>query len=544
MISKYKYFLLFFVLIVIGFFSAKYEIRIYPADSLKGRDKMNADKLGQAVNYINSMYVDSVDWKKTVESAIEGALENLDPHSVYITREDGESNDENFQGRYEGIGIQYDIIDEYINVISVMPGSPSDHVGLMAGDIITKIDGVSARGIALRDVPDKLKGPKGSKVTVTIQRSVLDEPFDAEIIRDEIPIYTIHTYFKLDEKTGYVWINRFAQNTAEELENALQDLEKQGIERLILDLRSNGGGLLRQAVEVTGKFLAGHKKVVYTRGRLSRYDVEYFSDDFGSPEVRAYPLIVLIDHGSASASEIVAGAIQDYDRGIIAGTNSFGKGLVQNEFFLNDSSRLRLTISKYYTPSGRLIQRPYKGKKIEEYYNEEAIPTDSLKLSGAEKDSLNASPIYYTAAGRKVFGGGGINPDVDIAFTSNSKLPGTAAQFIQKRVFFETSRKYIANTGHIDKSSLTKFLREFRIDPNLLANLRKTATAKGLKIDEADLIKDRDFMSNRLKAEIGRQIWGMNAYYQIILQFDNQLGEAAKLFDQNYSSVLKPPVHQ
>jgi carboxyl-terminal processing protease len=528
---KYKYFLLVFAIAVIGYLSSHYEIRIYPANTLKGEDRKRADKLRQVVYYINEMYVDSVDWNKTTQSAIEGALENLDPHSVYINREDGESNDENFQGKYQGIGIQYDVIDEFITVISVTPGSPSDHVGLMAGDKIINIGGKPAQGMAVNDVPRELKGPKGSKVTIRVLRNGLQEPFDLEIIRDEIPIFTIHTWFKLDEITGYIWVNRFAHTTADELEEALRTLEERSIKRLILDLRGNGGGLLRQAVEVAGKFLDGHKKVVYTQGRLSRFNDEYYSDDFGSSRKRDYPLIVLIDHGSASASEIVAGAIQDYDRGLIAGTTSFGKGLVQNEFVLNDSSRLRLTISKYYTPSGRLIQRPYKDRGLEEYYASDEETVDSLTIAAAPEDTITSRPVYFTASGRKVFGGGGIKPDVEIKYTSHSKSPALATQMIQKRVFFETIANYLASGRRINKAKYDEFLAGFKISPELLANLRKTAVHKGIEIGDDPFSLDVEFLQNRLKAEIARQVWGMNAYYQVILQFDNQLAEAVQLFD-------------
>ncbi len=486
--------------------------------------KRTQDKLDEVLGYVGAYYVDSVNWEQSSKGAIEGLLRTLDPHSVYFTQAEVQRNEENFQGRYQGIGIQFDIIDGYVTVISVIPGSPSEEVGLQAGDQIIRINGKDAKNITTAQVPKRLKGPRGSEVTVTIKRPGVKKPFDVDIMRDEIPIVTINTYFKVDSLTGYVWLNRFASTTADELEQALLALEKQGIKRLILDLRDNGGGFLRQAVRVAAKFIPGHRKVVYTRGRISKFDDDFYTDDFGYTKSRTYPLIVLIDGGTASASEIVAGAIQDYDRGLLVGTTTFGKGLVQNEFELNDGSRVRLTVSKYYTPSGRLIQRPYKGKSRTAYFRHEQ--EDSSKASG---DSSKVHPVFHTQAGRVVYGGGGIQPDAEVPFEYTSKSPEMVAAFMRKRIFFETAVE-LEKEHPGWKQNFNEFYRHFNINDTMLRRLKKKALSRKIAVKNKDFIRDRRYLKNRLKAEIARNVWGMDQFYRILLQYDNQLEASMKLF--------------
>ncbi|RMI08709.1 MAG: S41 family peptidase, partial [Calditrichaeota bacterium] len=310
-------------------------------------------KLLKVARLADLYYVEEVNWEEAVEGAITGMLEKLDPHSVYIPPEKVKENKESFAGKYEGIGIQFDIINGYLTVIAPIPGSPSDQLGIRSGDRIIKINGESAIGLTSDEVISRLKGPRGTAVRVTIQRPGVSEPLEFTIVRDVIPISTITAHFMVDDSTGYLAINRFAAITAREVEEKLAELEAQGMKRLLLDLRGNSGGYLHEAVKVAGKFIPGHKLIVYTRGRDGRIDEEYYADQFPRKVVRSYPLIVLIDRGSASASEIVAGAIQDHDRGLIVGENSFGKGLVQKEFSLQDGSAVRITTARYYTPSGR-----------------------------------------------------------------------------------------------------------------------------------------------------------------------------------------------
>ena len=511
-------------IILLSLIGTKISDNLFATDKNKNKAK-NEEKLNEIIKYISSFYVENVDWDDTMQGAIEGMLSKLDPHSVYIPVLEAKLNEENFEGKYQGIGIQFDVIDGYLTVIAPIPGSPSDELGLMSGDKIIKINGESAINITNNEVQSKLKGEKGTTVDITIIREGIDKELEFTITRDDIPIFTVNTYFINEDKSGYIFLSRFAKTTEQEIENAISELEQQGMQRLILDLRWNAGGYLDQAVRVAAKFVGGHKKIVYTKGRLSHFDEEYFADTFGNEKVRDIPLIVLINHASASASEIVAGAIQDYDRGLIVGTTSFGKGLVQREFPLQDESRLRLTISKYYTPSGRLIQRNYKGKRIEDYY---ADGLDSADVIISE-DSLNNRPVYFTAAGRKVFGGGGITPDIQVEYEGNSKSLDLARQFFQKRIFFETASRFSKENKYW-KKDFDKFLNEFTVDEILLNMFKEIAHTKGLEIEEKMFDNDITYIKLRLKAEIARSLWDNNKYYQTLLIEDNQYKKALTLF--------------
>jgi len=480
-------------------------------------------KIENVMRLSQAYYVDDVDWREGSGHAIEGFLSGLDPHSVYITPDEAAQNDELFEGKYQGIGIQFDIIDKYINVIAVIPGSPAQDAGLLAGDRIVAIEGESAEGISTSEVQQRLKGPKGSKVMVTIDRPGSAEPFEVELVRDEVPNYTVNTFFMADDSTGYVWLNRFASTTSDELENAMIKLERQGMKQLLLDLRNNGGGFLQQAVKVTGKFVNGRKKVVYTKGRVEQVEEEYYSDDFGKSIDRSFPLVILINGASASASEIVAGALQDYDRALIVGERSFGKGLVQNEFVLDDDSRVRLTVSRYYTPSGRLIQKPYKNRSVEDYYNGSA---DSLMA-----DSIKTNGIYYTLAGRPVYGGGGIEPDSVVEFSSGSLLPSLTQKLFEKRVFFESANSFVLNhPGYKERKAW--FIKEYRISDEDFALIVDNALQKEIEISRSQVGKDSSFIANRLKAEIARNYWSQNEFWQVLLAHDNQYARALQLFPE------------
>jgi len=513
------------ILIIWTAFLFKETINFYFLSDLSDKEKLSIKKMQEVINITQQYYVEDVDWETISSQAIEGMLHALDPHSVYFTTEEGMDNDESFDGKYQGIGIQYDVIDGYINVISVIPGSPSEKVGIYAGDIIVEIDGASAYGITNSEVPRKLKGPKETVVEVGIQRAGFDEILDFEIVRDEIPIFTVNTSFMANDSTGYIWINRFASTTADELENALITLEKQGMRQLVLDLRGNGGGFLKQSVRVVGKFISDHKRVVYTKGRLPEFEEAHYTDQYGKSIERNYPLVVLINHASASASEIVAGALQDYDRAIIAGTRSFGKGLVQHEFVLYDGSRLRLTISKYYTPSGRLIQKPYQDKSFDEYYAYENMNFDSLSYA----DSVDSASVYHTSLGREVYAGGGILPDTVIKYNSFSKSPKLTQKLFGKRLFYEVAALFAAKNKRL-KENFDYFANNYTLSEKWLKTLREKAEEKSIDFPDEVWENDRDFINGRLKAEIARNFWSQKEFWQIILQNDNQFNEALNLF--------------
>jgi carboxyl-terminal processing protease len=489
------------------------------------KEKENIEKFNEIVSYISTFYVDDVNWDDAMMGAIEGLLSELDPHSVYISSEDAMLNEENFQGKYQGIGIHFDVIDGYLTVIAPIPGSPSDKIGLLPGDKIIAINGESAINIASNDVYKKLKGPKGSSVEVTIKRVGEKEELIFTIVRDEIPISTINSSFMTPDSIAYISLGRFAKITDEEFEQALSDLSEQGMKKLILDLRWNAGGLLDQAVKLASKFLRGHEKIVYTEGRLSEFNEQFYTDSFNNEEVYDIPLIVLINHASASASEIVAGAIQDYDRGLIVGTTSFGKGLVQREYILNDNSRLRLTISKYYTPSGRLIQRPYKGKNIDQYYS---TIYDSV-FNTVDPDSMEKRPQFFTRSGRTVYGGGGITPDVEVNYISKDKRGSLTQKLSQKRLFFEVAAKYASQHAYM-KNSFQSFLDDFQTNRNLLNELKSMALKKEIEFSNSQFEDNTEYFRMRIKAEIARSLWGTEKYYQVLLLHDNQYLEAMRLF--------------
>jgi carboxyl-terminal processing protease len=490
--------------------------------SQKGQ-KANINKLEQAMKIVGNYYVDSVNFNHTVEGALNGALETLDPHSTYITREAVKRNEENFTGRYYGIGIHFSVIDHFITVLSVIPGSPAEEAGLLAGDKIIKIEGKSAKDIATAEVPKKLKGPRGSSVMVTISRRFTDD-FDISITRNKIPITTINTWFMLDKKSGYIWLNRFAHTTADEFETALIELERRGMTQLILDLRGNGGGLLQQAVKIAGKFINGNKLIVYTKGRREGANNRYFSDDFGKSIDRDYPLIILINEGSASASEIVAGAIQDYDRGLIVGERSFGKGLVQNEFTLQDNSVLRLTVSKYYTPSGRLIQKPYEGKDIAAYYHDGVDSSFSEAILKKENNET-----YYTENGRKVYGGGGIFPDSILHYKRYTKAPELTEQIVSKHLYFKAAVNLEPKLKRY-KNDFERYLNDYKISDRRLNAFYRLLVKNDISVNKNDFLEDSEYQKQRLKAEIAKIGWGYSAYYQIILQEDSQIKQSLNLF--------------
>jgi carboxyl-terminal processing protease len=521
-----RLFLIFLIFIALIYIGNMLKDQFF-TDTTQSNRAENVRKIEDVMEYVSRYYVDDVNWDEVTEKTLEYFLSQLDPHSVYISTEDVVINEENFEGKYQGIGIYYDVIEDYLTVISPIPDSPSDRVGLMAGDKIVEINGESAIGITNADVQKKLKGPKGTSVLLNVIRQGIDEPLEFTVVRDEIPIYTVTTYFITEDSTGYISLNRFAKTTEKEVEDALENMENLGMKRLILDLRSNGGGYLDQAVMIASKFISGHKKIVFTRGRISRFNNDYYSDNFTSEKVRNYPLIVLIDYGSASASEIVAGAIQDYDRGLIVGETSFGKGLVQNEFPLPDDSRLRLTISKYYTPSGRLIQRPYKGKEIEEYYRG-AFEVNESDSSEVLADSISKL-VYYTKAGREVHGGGGIRPDSIIPYQTLATSQKLLQKLFTRRIFFELGSSYAKKNAN-RWESFKDFLNNFEVSNSMLREFRELVARREVEMTDKEFMENKEFFKHRLKAEVARGIWGLDYFYRVLLEKDNQFQSARTLF--------------
>jgi carboxyl-terminal processing protease len=485
----------------------------------------------QVLRYVKAYYVEDVDSGLLVNAAIRGMLEDLDPHSNYVEPEAFARMNERNTGEYEGIGISFEMRDGWISVISAMEGGPSAHLGIRPGDRITSIEGTPAHGLSNDDVVAKLKGPKGTKVQISVQRPGVDNELQFTIVRDKIPIYSVPYSFMLDDgKTGYVYVIRFSATTSEELETALKDLEAKGMERLILDLRNNSGGLLNQAIEVADKFIDGNQVLVYTKGRIEGSSQHYYSTD--SVSHPRYPLIVLVNHGSASASEIVSGAIQDHDRGVVAGLTTFGKGLVQRQYMLEDGSALLLTVARYYTPSGRLIQRSYKNR--EEYLNhwdeEDAAQSDSLETI-AEADTAGR-PIYYTLnEHRQVRGGGGINPDIRIA--SPPDLTESESKLEQSRVYFEFAAEYSVKHPDLAKMDQAAFLKNYKVTDEMLNQLDQKALASTVvKLTADELKANREYSRKALKRELAGNIWGQAARYRVHLADDPVVAEALRHFPE------------
>lgn len=490
-------------------------------------------KFNDVLTYTQRFYIEEVDTQKLVESAINGMLNTLDPHSVYIPAKQMTSVEEEFRGDFEGIGIEFQVVNDTLTVVTPITGGPSEALGIMSGDRIVKIDGKEVIGITNEEVRNKLRGKKGTQVTVSIARTGVEGLIEYVITRDKIPLYSVDAYFMIDDKTGYVSVSRFAEQTTNELLNALSELTTEGMKQLVLDLRNNPGGYLNQAFQIADLFIEGKKKIVYTKGRRPEFSEEYFaSQKFPYENI---PLVILVNRGSASASEIVSGAVQDWDRGIIVGETTFGKGLVQRQFPLSDNSAIRLTISEYFTPSGRLIQRPYKDKNNKtEYYTElsdrEEEEGDNINHT-AEKDS--SRPTYKTNSGRIVYGGGGITPDYIVKGDTITPL---TSSLLRNNVFYLYTLSYVdANGKNINTKygdDLAKFRNEFFITESELNKFLDFAKTKGVEINEAHLKTDKEYISTRLKAQIARNYWKNEGWYSILLNADKQYKKALTLFEE------------
>ena len=501
---------------------------IYAADNIFSSTKL----LMGVLNLVNDNYVEEVQPGELIYAAIDGMLEVLDPHSSFLSKESFAEMGERFSGKFYGIGIEFDVLDGFLYVISVIDGSPSEAVGLQSGDRIVRIDGESAIGIKHDEVRQKLRGEKGTRVDVTIDRTGVDERFDVTITRDRIPIRSVRTAIMLEDHTGYIQLIRFAKTTSRELETALDELQQDGMERLILDLRGNSGGYLDQAVEVSSKFIPEGQVIVKTMGR-NRSSNQTFKSLSGVNH-RGMPLVILLDHRSASASEIVAGAVQDWDRGVIAGTRSFGKGLVQTLFaepHLTDGSALKLTTARYYTPSGRMIQRDYKNKSFEEYI-EGSFTESGEALQDEEEASGAERPVFTTAGGRAVYGDGGISPDV-LLKTPKRKYPFVIGKYRGwvpfDRACFEFANSYGVNRQDL-RDDFDTFLNEFEIDDAMLEAFKIQVRDSGLSFTEDEFNEDLDVIELQLKRSLARNLWGDEEASRVAASGDEQLQQAMQLF--------------
>jgi carboxyl-terminal processing protease len=500
---------------------------VFSGDNLLDQVRKITDVLSVTEKY----YVEDVDTQKLTEAAINGILGQLDPHSVYIPASQMQRVTEEFQGSFEGIGIEYQVLNDTLLVVAPIVGGPSEALGIQAGDKIVKINDSSAIGITQEGVQKKLRGPKGSKVRVSIVRAGINSLLNFDIIRDTVPIYTVDAAFMVDDQTGYVTVTRFGAKTHEEFLEAMTKLRNAGMKRLVLDLRGNAGGYLEQAFKMVDELMPRGRKIVYTKGRRPEANDEYISS--GAGRFVDVTLVVLVNNGSASASEIVAGAVQDWDRGLIVGETTFGKGLVQRQFDLKDGSAFRLTTARYYTPSGRLIQRPYGTDKLKyqmEAFERTETEGDNITHS-AEKDS--SRPVFKTMGGRVVYGGGGITPDYIV---KSDRLNEYTVQLRSKLVFLEFADKYLERHGAEVKAKYAgdpvAFVRDFDVTPAMLDDLLAVAKDKQIEFKKDLYEKDLPFIKAFAKAYIARSLWGNEGSSRVMLTEDVQFKKAESLFPE------------
>lgn len=486
-------------------------------------------KLQQVLQLIDRQYVDSVQQGKLVDEVLQNMLQQLDPHSYYIPAAELQAAQEPLEGSFMGIGVEFSIQRDTIVVVATIEGGPSAAMGLRAGDRIVSADSVklAGTGVTNDEVTKALRGDEGTKVTVGIVRNG-GKPFQVEITRGAIPINSVAAAFMDGDSTGYIKLNRFARTTHEEFVKAVDGLRAQGMARLVLDLRDNGGGYLNAAVGLCDELLPNGSEIVYTEGRASPRQ-DYKAD--GKGELIHLPLAVLINEGSASASEILAGAMQDNDRGLIVGRRSFGKGLVQEQIDLRDNSAVRITTARYYTPSGRSIQRPY-GNGID--YNDD-LEARYLHGELVNKDSihLDSTKAYTTLKGRTVYGGGGIMPDIFVpADTADRSSYLTELFFsgsLNRYTFDQADRHRIQLKAY---GSPEAFNTKYTVTDAQLEDLAADAVKQGVKRDPEGMARARDIIKLRVKAGIARNIWGDTGYYRVLLGDDDIYRAARKALEQ------------
>ena len=489
-------------------------------------------KLQLAEFAIANLYVDKVDETKLVEDAIISMLEELDPHSTYSDPEEVKRLNEPLQGNFDGIGIQFNMATDTLFIIQPVSGGPSEKVGILAGDRIIEVNDTVIAGVKMstEEVMRRLRGPKGSEVNVKIMRNGVKGLIPFTIKRDKIPVYSLDASYMVNEHIGYIRINRFAATTGEEFRDALHKLQKKGMKDLILDLQGNGGGYLNAAIELCDELLGKKELIVYTEGRRNPRSEFKAKGDGDFQEGR---LVVLVDEYSASASEIVTGAIQDWDRGIVVGRRTFGKGLVQRPIDLPDGSMIRLTVARYYTPSGRCIQKPYENIEqynqdlIERYNRGEMVSADSIHFP----DSLKTRTLRL---GRTVYGGGGIMPDYFIPLDT-TMYTDYYLDLRNKGAIVQENLKLIdrhRNEWIKKYKTFDRFNRDFEITEEMLSELVETGKNTGAKYDEAQYLTALPLIKTQLKALIARDLWDMSEYFQVINELSDSMKKAIELLEK------------
>ena len=556
--------------------------------SAQNNDTAHFRRIEQVDDYIEKYYVETPDYKRIGEKAITAMLAELDPHSTYIAAKDVQRTNEGLQANFEGVGIAFQIVDDTISVTEVIIGGPSEKVGLQIGDKLLTVDDTTAtfKGVNNRFVFNHLRGKKGTQVKLSVKRNGIDQPLNFTIVRDKVPIYSVDTYFMLDDEVGYIRLARFARTSVSEVHNAINKLKKQGMKRLVFDLRGNGGGYLDIAVGVANQLLEAGRLVVYTEGLKSPRQ-NFYTRRGGS--YTSGPLVVLVDEYSASASEIVSGAVQDWDRGVIVGRRTFGKGLVQRMFEIYDGAQIRLTTARYYTPSGRCIQKPYDDG-TEAYHRELQHRYEHSELTNADSISYPDSLKFFTSQGRTVYGGGGIMPDVFVpmdtlrlsdyflslrsaglfntfalTYADNHRNDTLFADFDRFLLNYDSAavtgefnsyarsknilpddvkgdwiavwlsdiaRTTVADTTHtIHADSYRQYLDQLIADTAFTNRLQQKALAEDRRRQLINQHSDA-YLGYMLKALIARNLFGIEYYYRVMRNSDAGLQQAIKTVKQ------------
>lgn len=505
-------------------------------------------KLLMVENIVNNLYVDNVDEEKIVENAVRGILENLDPHSSYSTKEETTSSQETMQGGFSGIGIQFNMQKDTLYVVQTIAGGPSEKVGILPGDRFIAVDDsiIAGRKLKNTDIMKRLRGPKGTKVNIKVKRGSNAELLEFRITRDDIPLNSIDAVYMADGKTGYIRLSRFAATSYKEFKDAITKLKKQGMQQLILDLTDNGGGYMQIAAQIANEMLNRGNLIVYTQGRKSPR--QNLNAD-GSGTFRTQKVVVMINQFSASASEILSGAVQDWDRGVVVGRRSFGKGLVQREFLLPDSSSFRLTIARYYTPSGRNIQKPYvKGDRedydkdiIDRYNHGELQSADSIHFA----DSLKHTTLRLH---RTVYGGGGIMPDVFVPLDT-TQYTDYHRRLVAKGIIPQFALRYVDKNRADLKAQYPdaqKFIKEFTVTDEMLNNLVDAGKAEKVDFDKSQFAKSKEMLRTFVKAAIANDLFSTGAYFQIVNEQNDIYKEALSIIndDARYRKIISPRTEQ
>jgi len=511
-----------------------------PAQAQEAVQK-NQMKFGRLLRLVDGYYVDSADVDDLTEKAIIHMLSELDPHSVYISKEEVERMNEPLQGNFEGIGISFNIFKDTLLVTTTIPGGPSEKVGLRAGDRIIEVDGkiIAGTGIKNSDVMDMLRGEKGTTVEVKILRRNINEALDFTIVRDKIPIHSLDAAYMLDEATGYIKLNKFSATTTDEFTEAMEELKAQNIQNLILDLRGNGGGYLKSAIELSDQFLDNNKMIVYTDGQNDPRR-EYKATSKGL--FKEGSLVVLVDESSASASEIVSGAVQDWDRGLVIGRRSFGKGLVQKPYFLTDGSMVRLTTAHYYTPSGRNIQKPYDNG-IDDYKRDYLDRLSTGQLFSADSISLSDSLKFKTLInGRDVYGGGGVMPDIFIPMDTSAHYR-YYNRLRRNNIVYNFVLDYVDNNREELKKNhpdFDDFNAKFETSAEMIEKIVSEGEKEGIERDKESLEFTLSTMKKEIKALIARDIYSRNDFYKVFYQDDEAVLKALEVIEnkEQYNNLL------